>query len=59
MLLVTVSRDAGLRDIATWTTPEGTKVARGHDEVGKMVSAYQGSRLRRRVGNTKIKPFCF
>ena len=29
----TVSKDDGLGDIATWTTPEWTKVARGHDEV--------------------------
>ena len=36
----TVSRDDGLGGISTWTTPEGTQVARGHDEVGKMVSAY-------------------
>ena len=35
-----MSRDDGLGDISTWTTPEGTQVAMGHDEVGKMVSAY-------------------
>ena len=36
----TVSRDDGLGGISTWTTAEGTHVARGHAEVGQMVSAY-------------------
>jgi hypothetical protein len=35
-----VSKGDGLGDIATWTTPGGTKVARGHQAVGAVVSEY-------------------
>ena len=40
-----VSKGDGLRDIATWTmaTPGGTKVARGHQAAGAMVSEYTHS----------------
>ena len=38
-----VSKGDGLGDIATWTTPSGTKVARGHKAVGAVVSEYTHS----------------
>ena len=34
------SKGDGLGDLATWTTPSGTTVARGHKEVGDLVSSY-------------------